>query len=167
MASRVIRLIVSLIALQLFLSASVSQAQTPSPEALAAAKELVATMHLNDQYNALVPTIVKNLKPIIVQGRADVERQYDVLAPGMIDAFRQRVSEMSEAAAFIYAKNFSPDDIHAFNEFYKTPAGQRLLEKMPSVAAESLATGQKLGRAIGGEVQQRMIEELRKKGVNL
>jgi hypothetical protein len=110
---------------------------------------------------------VKNLKSVIVQGRADVERQYDALAPAMVDAFRQRVSEMSEAAALIYAKNFSVDDIHTFNEFYKTPAGQRFLAKMPAVSAESLATGQKLGRSIGKEVQERMIEELRKKGVNL
>jgi hypothetical protein len=171
-------LAVALIGLLLFVPANIAQAQaqapsgteqmqSPSPEALAAAKELVETMHLNDQYNAIMPTIVKNLKSVIVQGRADVERQYDALAPAMVDAFRQRVSEMSEAAALIYAKNFSVDDIHTFNEFYKTPAGQRFLAKMPAVSAESLATGQKLGRSIGKEVQERMIEELRKKGVNL
>jgi hypothetical protein len=58
-------------------------------------------------------------------------------------------------------------EIHALNDFYKTPVGQKFREKLPAVSAEMMATGQKLGQSIGGDVQKRMIEELRKKGVNL
>ena len=150
-----------------FLSVGFAEAQTPTPEAVAAAKELIETMHLNDQYSAIIPGIVKTLKPAIVQGRADVERQYDALAPAMIDAFRQRVSEMSDAAAMVYARNFSTDDLHALNDFYKTPSGQRLLQKLPAVSQDMMSTGSKLGQSIGGDVQRRMIEELKKRGVNL
>ena len=167
MVSYVVRALIGALVVHAFFSVGPARAQALSPEAVAAAKELVETMHLNDQYNALMPTIMKNLKPMIVQGRADVERQYDALAPAIVDAFRERISEMSEAAALVYAKNFSVDDIHALNDFYKTPAGQKFREKMPAISAEMMVVGQKLGRSIGGEVQQRMIEELRKKGINL
>jgi uncharacterized protein len=167
MVSRIVRPLFGALVLHVFFSLGLAQAQAPAPEAIAAARELVETMHLNDQYNAIVPGIFKNLKPAIVQGRADVERQYDALSPAIIDAFRQRVSEMSDAAAVVYAKNFSIEDIHALNDFYKTPTGQRLLQKLPTISQEMMGAGMKFGQSIGGEVQRRMIEELRKKGVTL
>lgn len=167
MISSVTRALVGAFILHVLLLGNFALAQAPSPEAIAAAKELLETMHVNDQYNAIMPTIVKTLKPAIVQGRADVERQYDVLAPAIVDAFRERISEMIEAAALVYARNFSIDELHAANDFYKTPVGQRFREKIPAVTAEMIATGQKLGQSIGGDVQKRIIEELRKKGVNL
>jgi hypothetical protein len=167
MVRHVVRALFGALVLYVFLSTGFARAQTPAPEAVAAAKELVQTMHLNDQYNAVIPGIFKNLKPAIVQGRAEVEQQYDTIAPAMIDAFRQRVSEMSDAAAIVYARNFSIDDIHALNDFYKTPAGQRLLQKMPAISQEMMGAGMKFGQSIGGEVQKRMVDELRKKGVNL
>ncbi len=167
MVSHVVRPLFGALVLHVFFSVGFARAQTPAPEAVAAAKEVIQTMHLNDQYNAIIPGIFKNLKPAIVQGRADVEQQYDALVPAMLDAFRQRVSELSDAAAIVYARNFSIDDLHALNDFYKTPAGQRLLQKMPTISQEMMGAGMKFGQSIGGEVQKRMVDELRKKGVNL
>src|SRR5262249_31665010 len=111
--------------------------------------------------------LFKSMKPAIVQGRVDVEKQYDAITPAMVEAFRQRVSELSDVVAAVYARNFSADDLRALNAFYRTPAGQRMLQKLPVVAQETMAAGAKFGRSVGGEVQQRMIEELRKRGVNL
>ncbi len=51
--------------------------------------------------------------------------------------------------------------------FYRTSLGQKLLQKMPAIAQESLTAGQAWGRQVGAEVQSRMIEELRKKGHNI
>ena len=167
MVGRIIRPLLGALVLLVLFSAGFARAQTPPPEAVAAAKQLIETMHLNDQYNAIIPGLFKSLKPAIVQGRADVEQQYDALTPVLIDVFRQRVSEMSDAAALVYARNFSTDDLRALNDFYKTPTGQRFREKMPTVSQEMLGAGMKFGQSIGGEVQRRMIEELHKKGVNL
>jgi uncharacterized protein len=167
MVSRIVRPLFGALVLHVFFSLGLAQAQAPAPEAVAAARELVETMHLNDQYNAIVPGFIKKFKPTIVQGRADVERQYDALTPAIIDVFRQRVSEMSDAAALVYANNFPIDDLHALNEFYKTPTGRRLLQKLPTISQEMLVAGMKFGQSVGEEVQRRMIEELRKKGVTL
>jgi hypothetical protein len=160
-------MIMSLLVSFVVFSANVAAAQTTSPESLAAAKELIETMHVSDQIRAILPALVKTLKPAIVQGRSDVDKQYDVIAPIVIDSFQARVSEMLEATAIIYARNFSTEDLLALIAFYKTPAGQRLLQKAPLVAQETIAAGAKFGQSVGGEAQQRMIDELRKKGVNL
>jgi hypothetical protein len=166
MVGKIVRL-AGIAALHLLLATGMARAQSASPEALAAAKELVETVHLTEQYRAILPGIFKAIKPSIVQGRAEVDKAYDALVPMMDEAFKARVSEMFDAAAIVYAKNFSADDLHALNEFYKTSAGQRLLQKLPVVSQELLAAGTKFGQSVGRDVQQRMTEELRKKGINL
>jgi uncharacterized protein len=159
---------IGLLSLLILLSAPLGRAQVPpSPEALAAAKELVVTIHLDEQLSAILPGIIKNLKPSIVQGRSEVDRQYDALAPFMLEGFKERMSELSDAAAIVYARNFSTEDLLALTAFYKTPLGQRLLQKLPTVTQEVMLVGGKFGRSVGEEMQKRMIEELRKKGVNL
>ena len=45
-------------------------AQTPPPDSLAAAKELVVTMRAADQLKNLLPVIMQQLKPAIVLGQA-------------------------------------------------------------------------------------------------
>ena len=159
---------IGLLCLLMLLSAPLARAQIPpSPEALAAAKELVVTIHLDQQLSAILPGLIKNLKPSIVQGRAEVDRQYDALAPFILEGFKERMSELSDAAAIIYARNFSTEDLIALSAFYKTPLGQRLLQKLPTVTQETMLAGGKFGQSVGEDMQKRMIEELRKKGVNL
>jgi hypothetical protein len=150
-----------------FLPVPAATAQTPSPEALSAATELLETMHYKEQVSAILPGVFKALKPSIVQGRAEVDRQYDILTPIMLEGFQTRLSELSEAAALVYSRNFSSEDLLALTVFYKTPAGQRLLQKLPTVTQELMIVGGKFGQSVAEEIRKRMVEELRKKGVNL
>ncbi|BAM86327.1 conserved exported hypothetical protein [Bradyrhizobium oligotrophicum S58] len=144
-----------------------AKAQATSTESLAAARELVSAMHMNDQATALLPIILKNLRPTIVQGRAEVALQYDALIPKFTQAFQGRVAEFSDAIAVVYARNFSADDLRTMAEFYRTSTGQRVLQKLPSVTQESSIAGQRFGQALGEEIRKQMVEELRKKGLDL
>jgi hypothetical protein len=164
---RIARLLVAAFLFVGPLARAQSDAPAPSPEALAAARELVTTINLTKQFTALMPTIMKALKPAIVQNRSDVERDYDALTPILLGGFQARLGELSEAVAIIYASNFSADDLHALTAFYKTPLGQKLLQKTPVVATETMGAGQKFGQSVAADMRQRMIEELRKKGHDL
>lgn len=160
----VVLLLVSVMLLPWRLALADDPTPQPSPEALAAAKELIGAMHLTDQYKVIVGDIIQTLKPSIVQGRPEVDRQYDAIAPTLVDAFQPRLSELSDIMAVIYARNLSIEDLQALVAFYSTPTGQRLLEKLPTLAGESRVA---ISRTVVGEVRQRMIEELRKKGIGL
>ncbi|WP_082076994.1 DUF2059 domain-containing protein [Bradyrhizobium sp. LTSPM299] len=164
---RVTGLLVVVMALAAPLARAQTAAPTPSPEALAVAKELVATIHLADQFKTLMPTIMKGLKPAIVQGRSDVDRDYDALTPVLLEGFQARYDELSEAVAIIYANNFTPDDLQGLIAFYKSPVGQKFLQKTPVVTQQSLLAGQKFGQSVAADMRQRIIEELRKKGHDL
>jgi hypothetical protein len=60
-----------------------------------------------------------------------------------------------------------PRCLQQIQAFYQTPAGQKLLDRMPVIAQESMALGQKVGQAIAKDMQDRVIQELRKRGHNI
>ena len=74
---------------------------------------------------------------------------------------------MSEAFAILYSSNFSAEELRAVTAFYKTPVGQKYLQKQPALAQQSMTVGQQFGQSIAADLQKRMIEELRKKGHTL
>jgi hypothetical protein len=146
---------------------SVAPAPAQSPDALAAAKQLMVTMRSADQFKAILPSLMRALKPAVVQNRPEVERDYDALVPVLTDALTARVNELLDKVAAVYAKNFSADELKQIDAFYRGPLGQKFVQKLPTVTQESLTIGQEFGRSIATELQQRMIEELRKKGHNI
>jgi hypothetical protein len=170
MRTSFVRLIAIFAALAWFAAAPV-HAQTatpaPAPEALAAAKELMETMRLTKQYEAILPGLLKALKPSIVQGRPEVDQAYDAIEPMLLDGFRSRLADLTDAIATIYASNFSAEDLQAMIAFYKTPVGQKMLDKLPAVTQQTLSVGSRFGQSVGQDLRGRMIQELRKKGVNL
>ena len=138
--------------------------QPSSPDATAAAQELMATMRMADQLRAILPVLMQHLKPAIVQGRPEVERDLDALMPLMVELVNKRSAELIEATATVYVRHFTAGEMRQLTAFYREPIGQKLLEKMPVITQESMAVGQKFGQAVAGELQARIVEELRKRG---
>jgi hypothetical protein len=111
MSKRVFR-IVGLLAILLFALTPV-RAQSPASDAEAAARELIVTMKIDDQLKALLPMIMKTMKPAIVQNRADVEREYDALVPILLAGMQARLGELTDAVVAVYASNFSAEELGA------------------------------------------------------
>ncbi len=140
----------------------------PAPaDSLAAARELVVTMRASDQLKTILPLLMQQLKPAIVQNRPEVAKDYDAMIPHMLEIMNSKLTAFAEAVAGIYAHNFSADELRQVTAFYKSPIGQKFLEKMPVITKESLTMGNKFGQEIATELRNRMIEELRKKGHNI
>jgi hypothetical protein len=144
-----------------------AQAPAPPPEALATARELITASRAVDNFKLLLPSLVQQIKPVIVQGRPQVEKDFDALVPALLESIKARLGDLIEAVAVIYATNFTVAEMKELIAFYRTPIGQKLLEKGPVIAQQSMVVGQKFGAELGGELQSRMIRELKKKGHNI
>lgn len=74
------------------------------------------------------------------------------------DRFLEEVdpTELEELLVPIYVKHLTVAEMEATIEFYRTPAGQSILQKMPLVMEESVRLGQQWGM----EVAQRVMEKL-------
>jgi hypothetical protein len=144
-----------------------AQSEALPPDAIAAARELVTAARAADNLKTLLPMIMQQLKPTIVQGRPEVERDFDVILPQVVEAMRARSDAFVDAIAVIYAHNFTADELRQLTAFYRGPVGQKFLEKMPLIAQESVTMGQKFGQELAGDLRNRIIEELRKRGHNI
>lgn len=139
-------------------------AQSPPPDALAAARELLVTMRMVDQFKAILPTVLQTLKPVIVQGRPEIERDFDAIVPTLLEGMTARLNELSDLTAAVYANNFSVEELRDIIAFYRTPTGEKFLQKLPVITQQSMALGQRFGQAVASDLQGRIIDELRKRG---
>ena len=145
----------------LLFSTCVAPAQTPSPEAMTAARSLVTTLGLSDQYKALLPVILLSLKPVLTQERPEMERAFDAVLPKMAEVYAPYYTAMVDAAAAIYANTFTVDELRDIEAFYSRPAGKKLLEKSQVIAQQSTQVGQETGRKATEALRARLTELLR------
>ncbi len=151
----------------LLLLVSGAAAQAPSPEALAAARKLVVTMKIADQYRALLPQLLLKLRPVVAQDRPEIERDYDAMTAAGSDIYAPFLNQMIDQIAAVYASSFTVDELRQIETFYAQPAGQKLLEKSDTLAQVSAQIGQDVSRKATDELKQRLTEALRQKGHRL
>jgi hypothetical protein len=166
-------IIVGLILLSLA-GPNLAVAQTPappSPERMAAARELVAAMRLDALamrgLNAILPAILQNLRPAFLQGRPkSVEMAFDAMVPAVIETVNSRAGEFTDQLAAIYGQAYEVDEMRQITAFYRSPVGQKVLEKMPAIDQQSMAAGQAFMRKLQDEIRDEIAGEFRKWGLD-
>ncbi len=144
-----------------------AMAETPSPEALTAARNLVTTLKLSDRYKALLPAILLSLKPVLVQDRPEIERDYDAMTTMIADVYTPFYNAMLDNAATIYASKFTVDEMRQIEAFYRQPVGQKFLQAQPAIVQQSAEAAQDISRKAAEEIRSRLTEALRAKGHKL
>ena len=82
----------------------------------------------------------------------------------MMNLMNTHLDAVLDSGAQIYARHFTAEEMQQVTNFYRSPTGQKFLQKQPELVRESMALGQQFGQAIARDVQGRMVEELRKRG---
>jgi uncharacterized protein len=75
---------------------------------------------------------------------------------------RLRWEKVKPAFVKLYADTYTEEEIASIVEFYKSPAGKAMLEKMPVLMQRSMAVGQQLTGDLAPEIK-RITEELKQK----
>ena len=144
-------------------SMTAAPAQTPAPEAMSAARSLVATLKLTDRYRALLPAILLSIKPALTQDRPEIESDFEALKPTMAEAYTPYYNSMVEAVATVYATNFSVEELRELDAFYHRPAGQKFLEKWPGIVQKSVQIGEDTSRKAAEDLRTSLTQLLRQK----
>ncbi len=148
--SKCVMLIVSV----LLFSAGAASAQSPSSEAIAAARNLVTTLKLSDQYKALLPAILLRIKPVVVQDRPEIERDYDAMTPVATQAYTPYYDAMIDSIATVYANSFSVEELREIDAFYRRPAGQKFLDKSPAIMRQATQVGEDASHKAADDLTQ-------------
>ena len=157
-------LAITLSAITLTIAPARAQTATSLPPAdnLVAAHQLVDAMRATDEFKALLPAVIQNMKIALVQNRPEMEQKFDAMTPLFTEAANAKVHELTDQIAAIYARHFSVAELHEITTFYQSPAGQKLIGEHAAIARETMAAGREFGRAVGLEIQTRVLDALRK-----
>ena len=115
--------------------------QTPSPEALAAAKELMTAAKMADQLKQVMPSIMQALKPLVTKNNPQAEKDFDALVPVMLSMMEARMNDFIDEGAKIHARHLTVEEIREVTKFLRTPAGTKFIQQQPEIAKESMAMG--------------------------
>jgi hypothetical protein len=142
-------------------------AQAPSPEAMNAARKLVVTLKIADQYRAQLPQLLLKLRPVVAQDRPEIERDYDAMTAPGAEIYAPFFASMTDQIAAVYAASFTLDELRQIEAFYAQPAGQKLLAQSDALAQASTQVAQDVSQKAADQLKQRLIEALRQKGHKL
>jgi hypothetical protein len=59
----------------------------------------------------------------------------------------------------IYAKHFTDEDVIQLTDFYRTPLGKKVIEKMPLISQESYLAGSEWGKKLGEQAVRKLKEK--------
>jgi uncharacterized protein len=141
-------LLASAVGLSAVIPAAAQQAApAPSPEAIQAAKELIAIMS-PDMIKDMNTKMFAQVWPAMEQGLKAQFSSLDAAAMNELKSEihavmeKEMVTEMTalmDTMPAVYAKYLTVDDMRAIQAFYRTPVGAKTLKVMPEIMGEAMS----------------------------
>ncbi len=146
-----------------------AQTKTKPPPAasLAVAQELIRVTRATVVFNPLIAGVVEQAKLLFLQQNPGLAKDLNEVAAKLRKDLQPRFHEVTDEVALLYARNFTEKELKEILAFYKSPAGQKLLEKQPQVVDNSMSFAQNWANKLSEEVVSKMREEMKKKGHDL
>lgn len=146
------------VALALFGPLSASAANIES------VRELMKVMNSQKMLQDILPSMSGIIVNSLKQGHPDLPPDVpDIVAKVVSDSISPLIPEMIKASEKLYADSLTEEEVTGAIAFYKTPAGQGILKKMPMIVQQGMQNGQTIVQAHIPEIQQRLKEELQKR----
>lgn len=150
------------ILLILFAAASPAFAQQAPAKSEKAAniERLLKLVGADKLQSQMLDQAIGMLKPLF-----SANGQGDEASRKMLNRFSDIMSEelrkadIGQIAPELYDKYFTNDEIKGLIAFYESPLGQKTIQILPALSAESMSRGQKLGEQAGVRAYQRFLQE--------
>jgi hypothetical protein len=144
-----------------------AQTQQPSAASLQVAKQLLTVTHATVVFDPLIAGVVEQAKLLFLQQNPGLGKDLNEVAAKIRTELKPRFSEITNEVALLYATNFTEQELKAILAFYKSPAGQKMLQTQPKVIDASMQFAQTWANKLSDEVIAKIREEMKKKGHNL
>jgi uncharacterized protein len=143
-------------------------AQEVTPESLNAARELM-TLSRTDKF---LDQSISTMLPQVAQLLEKANPEKGAVVRSMMEEFvlpemRRSIPEAVEDIAAIYARNFTRDELNEVIAFYKTPVGQKFLDRMPSIMTDLTAIGQAWGQRTAIKALRDLTPKFKEQGIDV
>jgi len=138
------------------------------PEALAAVKNLMIVTRANANFLQVFDIITKKLVPLMEQANPQKQQMIQQLIETVfIPTINKHVGEITDQIAIVYAQNFSVDDMQAISAFYKSPIGQKYLDKTVTMMPQLMQSVQGINQKIIKEAMQDLADKMRQNNLSV
>ncbi len=146
-----------------------AQSATPSigPERIAAAKALLEATGAAKQFDAVVPVITQQLEAAFTKLKPEHAAEIKEAFGRIPEKFSSRKQELLDQIAVLYAQQLTAAELNEMTDFYKSPAGRKLVGVQGTLVQQSMVLGKAWGQKIGLEIQQEIRSELKQRGIEL
>lgn len=146
----------------LFCISFANDAMAASEKSLELAKKLVKVIHATDDFDNFLPAEASNIKAQLVsKDPSHADKISKIVDQEALKLVHKR-AELDEAAANVYASNFSDDELQAIYNFYSSSAGKKLLSTAPQTISSLVKSFQKWSAEISKELTANVSKELDK-----
>ena len=143
---------------------SPAQAQQPSANAIALAKEIIIVKGGNAIYDPVVPQLVDRARTIFLQANPLFGKDLGEVAAKLQAEFTPRTAELLNDGAKLYASKFTEQELKDVLAFYKSPVGRKVIAQEPLILDQSASNVDEWANKLVDEVIAKFRAEMRKRG---
>jgi uncharacterized protein len=143
---------------------SPAQAQQPSANAIALAKEIIIVKGGNAIYDPVVPQLVDRARTVFLQANPLLGKDLGEVAAKLQAEFTPRTAELLNDGAKLYASKFTEQELKDVLAFYKSPVGRKVIAQEPVILDQSSANVDEWANKVADEVIAKFRAEMRRRG---
>jgi uncharacterized protein len=138
-----------------------------APATRADVLKLFDTMKIHQQMRLVMDSVMKQQRAMIHEALKKSDPQITEQELARLDQFTtdsvkdMPVDDLLNDMIPVYQKHLSRSDVDAMNVFYSSPTGQKLLQEMPAMTAESMQAASPHMQAMMEKVMNRAEQALR------
>jgi len=143
---------------------SPAQAQQPSANALALAKEIIVLKGGNSIYDPVVPQIVDRARTLFLQANPMLGKDLNEVANKLQGELTPRTAELLNDGARLYASRFTEQELKDVLAFYKSPVGRKVITQEPAILDQSASNVDDWANKLADEVISKFRAEMKRRG---
>jgi uncharacterized protein len=136
----------------------------PSPASLLLAKQIIEIKGVKAMFDPVVIGVVEKAKSMFLQTNFMWSKDINEVAAQMHHDYDNRVNELVDATARVYATHFSEAELKQILAFYQSPLGQKMIVEEPKAVDESMVSAAKWADNLSEDVMAKMRAEMKKRG---
>ena len=160
-------LCVAIAATAVLFFAEPTQAQQPSANALAAAKELTEIVGATREFESMPTTVIVQTASQFLQANPTLAKDLNEIAEALVQEYLPRRTEVPTEIIKLYATRFTEQELKDAIAFYKGPLGKKLLTESSNILRDSVKIADAWGTKFRDEMAARIRAELKKRGKNI
>jgi hypothetical protein len=144
-----------------------ASAEGIDPVALQLARQLMETMHVSATTDQMVKQMMQAMGTGLSAANPGKGKEVqDLLSEVLLPEMSKLKPEMIDAAANIYAANFSADELKQILAYYQSDIGQKVISRLPTILQEQGRVAQQIVIRMMPDIQAKLEQAIKARGLN-